>query len=84
MMVALAAADDPPLLAVKTVVLNPRNPDKGLPQINGLVTMLDPFWFTRKRLMNQTSSLGKALNPGMFLGDLGDRTSFAPLHKLGR
>jgi ornithine cyclodeaminase/alanine dehydrogenase len=29
------------LLAVKTVVLNPRNPERGLPQINGLVTMLD-------------------------------------------
>lgn len=41
MMAALAAADDPPLLAVKTVVLNPRNPQKNLPQINGLVTMLD-------------------------------------------
>jgi ornithine cyclodeaminase/alanine dehydrogenase len=41
MMAALAAADDPALLAVKTVVLNPRNPDRGLPQINGLVTMLD-------------------------------------------
>jgi ornithine cyclodeaminase/alanine dehydrogenase len=41
MMAALAAADDPPLLAVKTVVLNPRNPARGLPQINGLVTMLD-------------------------------------------
>ncbi len=41
MMAALAAADDPPLLAVKTVVLNPRNPERNLPQINGLVTMLD-------------------------------------------
>jgi ornithine cyclodeaminase/alanine dehydrogenase-like protein (mu-crystallin family) len=41
MMAALAAADDPPFLAVKTVILNPRNPDKNLPQINGLVTMLD-------------------------------------------
>lgn len=41
MMAALAAADDPDLLAVKTVVLNPRNPERGLPQINGLVTMLD-------------------------------------------
>lgn len=40
-MAALAAMDNPSLLAVKTVVLNPRNPDKGLPQINGLVTMLD-------------------------------------------
>lgn len=41
MMAALAAMDGPPLLAVKTVVLNPTNPDKGLAQINGLVTMLD-------------------------------------------
>jgi ornithine cyclodeaminase/alanine dehydrogenase len=41
MMAALAAMDNPSLLAVKMVVLNPRNPDKGLPQINGLVTMLD-------------------------------------------
>lgn len=41
MMAALAAMDDPSLLAVKTVVLNPRNPERGLPQINGLVTMLD-------------------------------------------
>ena len=41
MMAALAAMDGPSLLAVKTVVLNPRNPEKGLPQINGLVTMLD-------------------------------------------
>ena len=41
MMAALAATDNPSLLAVKTVVLNPRNPEKGLPQINGLVTMLD-------------------------------------------
>ena len=41
MMAALAAADEPDLLAVKTVVLNPSNPGRGLPQINGLVTMLD-------------------------------------------
>lgn len=41
MMAALAAMDHPSILAVKTVVLNPRNPDRGLPQINGLVTMLD-------------------------------------------
>ncbi len=40
MMAALAAADDPALLAVKTVVLNPRNTERGLPQINGLVTLL--------------------------------------------
>jgi ornithine cyclodeaminase/alanine dehydrogenase-like protein (mu-crystallin family) len=41
MMAALAAADDPPYLVVKTVILNPRNSDRQLPQINGLVTMLD-------------------------------------------
>ena len=41
MMAALAAMDNPSHLAVKTVILNPRNPDRGLPQINGLVTMLD-------------------------------------------
>ena len=41
MMAALAAMDGPSLLAVKTVVLNPDNPEAGLPQINGLVTMLD-------------------------------------------
>lgn len=41
MMAALAAMDGPPLLAVKTVVMNPRNSKRGLPQINGLVTMLD-------------------------------------------
>ena len=41
MMAALAAADQPPFLAVKTVILNPRNSAKNLPQINGLVTMLD-------------------------------------------
>lgn len=41
MMAALAAMDAPSLLAVKTLVLNPDNPGRGLPQINGLVTMLD-------------------------------------------
>ena len=40
-MAALAASDEPALLAVKTLVLNPRNPEKGLPQINALVTMLN-------------------------------------------
>ena len=41
MMAALAAMDDPNVLAVKTVVLNPDNSNHGLPQINGLVTCLD-------------------------------------------
>jgi len=41
MMATLAAADDPPLLAVKALVLNPDNPQHGLPSINALVTLLD-------------------------------------------
>ncbi len=41
MMATLAASDEPELLAVKTIVLNPENPSHNLPQINGLVTMLN-------------------------------------------
>lgn len=41
MMATLAAADDPPVLAVKSLVLNPENARHGLPQINGTVTLLD-------------------------------------------
>ena len=41
MMSTLSAADDPPYLAVKSVILNPKNPEKGLPQINGLIMVLD-------------------------------------------
>ncbi|MBX3615561.1 ornithine cyclodeaminase family protein [Nitrosomonas sp.] len=41
MMATLAAADDPPFLAVKALVLNPDNPQQGLPSINSLVTLLD-------------------------------------------
>ena len=41
MMASLSAADDPPFLAVKAVILNPRNPERGLPQINGLIMLLD-------------------------------------------
>lgn len=41
MMATLAAADDPPFLAVKTLVLNPDNPKHGLSSINALVTLLD-------------------------------------------
>jgi len=40
-MATLAAADDPALLAVKTVVSNPRNPSRGLAAINRLVTIID-------------------------------------------
>ncbi len=41
MMATLAAADEPALLGVKSLVLNPRNPEQGLPQINSVVTLLD-------------------------------------------
>lgn len=41
MMATLAAADDPPFLAVKALVLNPDNPKVGLASINALVTLLD-------------------------------------------
>lgn len=40
-MSTLAAMDDPPLVATKSLVLNERNSDIGLPQINGIVTLLD-------------------------------------------
>jgi len=41
MMATLCAADDPPFLAVKSAILNPRNRERGLPDINAVVTLLD-------------------------------------------
>jgi len=41
MMATLAATDDPPFLAVKSLVLNPRNPEHGLSAINSSITLLD-------------------------------------------
>ena len=41
MMSTLSAAQDPPFLAVKSIVLNPANTDRGIPQINGLIMLLD-------------------------------------------
>lgn len=41
MMATLSAADDPPFLAVKALVLNPDNPRQQLESINSLVTLLD-------------------------------------------
>ena len=41
MMATLSAADDPPFLAVKSLLLNPRNTERGLNAINSLVTLLD-------------------------------------------
>lgn len=40
-MATLAVATDPPVLATKSLVLNARNLGQGLPQINGIVTVLD-------------------------------------------
>lgn len=39
-MATLAAMSDPPLVATKSLVLNARNSEVGLPQINSLVTLL--------------------------------------------
>jgi ornithine cyclodeaminase/alanine dehydrogenase-like protein (mu-crystallin family) len=41
MMATLCAADDPSFLAVKSAILNPRNRERGLPDINAVVTLLD-------------------------------------------
>jgi len=41
MMATLSASDDPSFLAVKSLVLNPKNREKGLSEINSLVTLLD-------------------------------------------
>jgi len=41
MMATLAVADDPKILAVKALLLNPKNTQRGLKSINALVTLLD-------------------------------------------
>ncbi len=41
MMATLSAADNPRLLAVKSLVVNPRNPDRGLDSINATIILLD-------------------------------------------
>ena len=41
LMAGVAAMDEPPVMAVKSLVLNPANPGRGLPQINATVTVLD-------------------------------------------
>ena len=40
-MSTLAAMDDPPFVATKTLVLNERNSESNLPAINGIVTLID-------------------------------------------
>lgn len=72
MMAALAAMDEPSLLAVKTVVLNPENTNNNLPQINGLVTVLssetglpvailDGNWITGVRTAGLSATAAKYL-----------------------
>ena len=60
MLAAMAVADDPPLLAVKSQTFNPRNGERGLAPANGVVSVLssetglpaavlDVGWITRIR-----------------------------------
>jgi ornithine cyclodeaminase/alanine dehydrogenase len=41
LMATLSAADDPPFMAVKALLLNPRNPGRGLSSINSVVILQD-------------------------------------------
>lgn len=41
MMTTLAAADDPPFMVTKSLLLNPENPQRGLGPIHSLITLLD-------------------------------------------
>jgi len=41
MMATLAAADEPALIAVKSVMVSPRNPARGLSGINGAILLMD-------------------------------------------
>jgi ornithine cyclodeaminase/alanine dehydrogenase-like protein (mu-crystallin family) len=41
MMTTLSAADEPPLIAVKAVMVSPRNAGRGLPGVNGAILLLD-------------------------------------------
>lgn len=41
MMATLSAANDPPFLAMKSLIFNPRNRERGLPDINAVVILLD-------------------------------------------
>jgi len=41
LMTMMAACEDPPVMAVKSLVMNSANPEQGLPQINASVTLTD-------------------------------------------
>lgn len=51
-MATLAASDDPPFAGVKAVILNPHNAARGLPSINGVVTLLDSHSGTPRGLID--------------------------------
>lgn len=40
-MATLGVASEPPVLATKSLVVNPRNAERGLPTLNSLITLLD-------------------------------------------
>src|SRR5579872_6411987 len=71
-MATLAVADDPPVVATKSLVLNPRNRERGLPVLRSLVTLLDsqsgePLavldgnWVTAKRTAGLSAVAAKRL-----------------------
>lgn len=71
-MATLAVANDPPFLAVKSLLLNPRNPERGLKSINALVALhdsntglplaiLDGNWITAVRTAGLSAVAAKRL-----------------------
>ncbi len=71
-MSTLSASDDRGYVAVKSVVLNPKNPQKGLPQINGLIMLLssesgiplaviDGNWITAIRTAGVSAMIARRL-----------------------
>lgn len=71
-MATLAVADEPGVVATKSLVLNPRNPARGLHAINSLVTLLDsetglPLaaidgnWVTARRTAGLSAAAAKRL-----------------------
>jgi len=71
-MATLAVSDDPPVVATKSLVLNPHNRERGLPVLRSLVTLLDsqtgePLavldgnWVTAKRTAGLSAVAAKRL-----------------------
>ncbi|MFB9978134.1 ornithine cyclodeaminase family protein [Mesorhizobium kowhaii] len=71
-MATLGVATEPPVLATKSLVVNPRNPERGLATLNSLVTLLDgetglPLavidgnWVTSKRTAGLSAVAAKRL-----------------------